>query len=83
MHGNDLRPPILLEPIEPSDKIQWDVKQGALKRLDPEESDAYERLQQKVNDAGGSLTATVIGPIKKFDGGYILKVRQFSTSKTA
>jgi galactose oxidase len=83
MHGNDIRPPILLEPIEASDKIQWDVKEGALKPLAPEESDAYVRLQQKVNDAGGSLTATVIGPIKKFDGGYILKVRQFSISKTA
>ena len=83
MHGNDIRPPILLEPIEASDKIQWDVKEGALKPLAPEESDAYVRLQQKVKDAGGSLTATVIGPIKKFDGGYILKVRQFSISKTA
>ena len=83
LHGNDVRPPIHLEPIEASDKIQWDVKKGTLKPLAPDESDAYLRLQQMVNDASGSLTATVTGPVKKFDGGYVLKVRQFSICEPA
>jgi hypothetical protein len=78
MHGNDVRPPLLLEPIEASDKVQWDVAKGATQPLEPVELDAYLRLQQKVSDAGGSLNATVTGPIKKSDTGYILKVREFS-----
>jgi hypothetical protein len=78
MHGNDMRPPLLLEPIESADKIQWDVTKGAVKPLDPVERDAYLRLQQKVKDAGGSLNAIVTGPIEKSDAGYVLKVRQFS-----
>lgn len=83
MHGNDMRPPLLLEPIESSDKIQWDVTKGAVQPLDPVEQDAYLRLQRRVNDAGGTLNATVTGPIKKSDSGYVLKVRQFSVSGPA
>jgi galactose oxidase len=78
IHGNDIRPPVLLEPIEASDKIQWDAAKGSVKPLDPIEQDTYLRLQQKVKDAGGSLKASVTGPIKKSDTRYILKVRTFS-----
>jgi hypothetical protein len=77
MDGNDTRPPLLLQPIEPADKIQWDVTAGAPKPLDPLEQGAYAGLLEEVK--GGSLDATVTGPLRKDDGrGYILEVRQFS-----
>jgi galactose oxidase len=80
MHGNDIRPPLLLEPIQAGDKIQWDVAKASAKPLEPDEQDAYQRLQQKVDDAGGSLSAEVTGPIVKSGAGYVLKVRQFAVS---
>jgi hypothetical protein len=78
MQGDDVRPPLLLQPIEALDKIQWDATKGSLKPLVPFEQDAYRRLQEKFNSAGGSLKVTVTGPLKKSDQGYVLEVRQFS-----
>jgi galactose oxidase len=82
MHGNDIRPPLLLEPMQVGDKIQWDVGKASAKPLERDEQDAYQRLQQKVEDAGGSLSAQVTGPLVKSGAGYVLKVRQFSVSVT-
>ena len=78
MHGNDMRPPLLLQPMQAADKIQWDAPRSAPKPLDPVEEDAYPRLQEAVKKAGGSLNATVTGPLKKVGDDYILEVRQFS-----
>ena len=61
--------------MQAGDKIQWDVAKASAKPLERDEQDAYQRLQQKVKDAGGSLKATVTGPIKKSDTAYILKER--------
>ena len=80
MRGNDIRPPVLLEGIEPADKIQWDAAKGSIKPLDPNEQNAYSRLQQKVKDADGSLEATVTGPVQRSGTDYVLKVREFSVS---
>lgn len=77
-HGDDLRPPLLLQPIEPADKIQWDFSQGSAKPLDAAEQQAYSRLQEQVKAAGNSLRATVTGPLKKSGHRYVLEVREFS-----
>ncbi|MGB2662669.1 MAG: galactose oxidase early set domain-containing protein, partial [Candidatus Acidiferrum sp.] len=80
--GQELRPPVLLEPIQASDKIQWDATKGSQKPLDLLEQQAYVRLQEKVKAAGGSLRAKVTGPLKKSDHGYLLEVRVFSVAET-
>ncbi|HEV3202542.1 MAG TPA: galactose oxidase-like domain-containing protein [Bryobacteraceae bacterium] len=81
MRGNDMRPPLFLEPIETGDKIQWDATKASAKPLDPIEQDAYVRLLEETKNAGGSLDAIVTGPLKKADQDYILEVRQFSVSE--
>ncbi|MGD1074373.1 MAG: galactose oxidase-like domain-containing protein, partial [Bryobacteraceae bacterium] len=81
VHGDDLRPPLLLRPMEPADKIQWDFSKGSAKPLDPAEQQAYSTLQEHVKAAGGSLRAAVTGPLKKSEHGYLLEVRTFSVSE--
>jgi len=78
MDGDDTRPPLLLQPMQAADKIQWDAPRSTPKPLDPAEEDAYPRLQDAVKKAGGSLNATVTGPLKKVGDDYVLEVRQFS-----
>jgi hypothetical protein len=63
MQGDDTRPPLLLQPLQAADKIQ---------------EDAYPRLQEAVRKAGGSVNATVTGPLKKVGDDYLLEVRQYS-----
>jgi galactose oxidase len=81
MHGDDLRPPVLLQPMEPADKIQWDFSRGSAKPLDSAEQHAYSRLQEQVKAASNSLRATVTGPLKKSGDRYVLEVREFSLPK--
>jgi hypothetical protein len=72
---------LLLQPIEAADKIQWDSAARAPKPLDPLEQDAYPRLLEAVDKAGGSLNATVTGPLRRADdSGYVLEVREFSVA---
>ena len=77
MQGNDIRPPLLLQPIEPADKIQWDATKQSQKPLDPLEQDAYLKLQEKVKNAGGSLKVAVTGPLKKIGDSFVLEIRTF------
>ena len=77
MQGNDIRPPVLLQPIEQVDKIQWDATKKSQKPLDPLEQDAYLTLQEKVKNAGGFLKAAVTGPLRKVGDGFELEVRKF------
>jgi hypothetical protein len=77
LQGNDIRPPLLLQPIQAADKIQWDTAKGSPQPVDPIEEDAYLRLQEKVKNAGGSLKASVTGPLKKVGDGFVLEVRNF------
>jgi len=76
MRGTDIRPPLLLQPIEPADTIQWDATKKSQKPLDPLEQEAYRRLLEKVKNAGGSLNATVTGPLRKVGDGFVLEVRR-------
>jgi hypothetical protein len=76
--GNGVRPPLLLQPIQAADKIQWDLETGLLKPLDPLEESAFVRLQDVVRNVPGSLDATVTGPLRQSTDGIVLEVRQFS-----
>ena len=69
---------LLLQPMQPADKIQWDFSKGSAKPLDPAEQQAYSRLQEQVKAAGNTLRATVTGPLKKSGHRYVLEVREFS-----
>jgi hypothetical protein len=77
MQRNDLRPALLLQPIAPGDKIQWDATKASPKPLDPLEEVAYLKLHEKVTNAGGPLKAVVTGPLKEVDGQFVLEVRNF------
>jgi galactose oxidase len=76
--GNGVRPPLLLQPIQAADKIQWDLETGLLKPLDPLEESAFVRLQDVVRNAAGSLDVRVTGPLREATAGVVLEVRQFS-----
>ena len=76
--GDDMRPPLALQPITAADKIQWDFTKGAVKPLEPGEQEAYTRLLEEVVKSGGSLNASVTGPLKKSGTAYVLEVRQFN-----
>jgi hypothetical protein len=77
MKGNDVRPPILLQPIEAADKIEWDAAKQSPQPLDPDEKDAYLRLRAKVTNAAGVFDATVTGTLKKVGDAFVLEVRKF------
>lgn len=78
MEGNDVRPPLALQPIKQADKIQWDAATGSVKSLTSLEQGAFQSLQETVQHGGGSLSATITGPLKRSDQAYVLEVRQFS-----
>jgi galactose oxidase len=75
--GDDMRPPLILEPVKAEDKIQWDFAKRSPKPLDPLEESAYAKALEAVTKAGGSLNAKVTGPLRKSGNEYILEVRQF------
>ena len=78
IEANDVRPPLILQPIQAADKIQWDLETGLLKPLDPLEQSAFVRLQDIVRNAPGSLEVVVTGPLRQSAGGIVLEVRRFS-----
>ena len=77
MKGNDVRPPLLLQPIQESDKIQWDAATMSLKPVTALERGAYQELRETVRRGGDSLRVTITGPLKKSDREYVLEVRQW------
>jgi len=77
MEGDDVRPPVLLRPMEAADKVQWDAAKQSPQPLDPDERDAYLRLRGNVSSVGGILGATVTGPLKKVGDAFVLEVRKF------
>jgi galactose oxidase len=78
MRGSDKRPPLVLVPIEPADKIQWDATKASIRPLEPSEQEAHQKLLDRVRTAGGSVSAAVTGPLHKSGNEYVLEVRQFS-----
>lgn len=64
---------LLLVPIAPDDKVQWDRTAGAPRPLEPAEASAYEQLHSTPRDGEVSVT----GPLRQTDEGYRLEVRVF------
>ena len=83
LQGDGARPSVLLQPIQPSDKVQWDAAKASPQPLSPDEEKAYANLAEQVTNSKGSLRARVIGPLQKSGLGYILRVRQFSIPEHA
>jgi galactose oxidase len=78
LSGTDHRPPVLLSPILPGDKVQYDATKKSPKPLEYAEQAAWQELQKQTSSAGGSLTATVTGPLLKNGDNYMLEVREFA-----
>jgi galactose oxidase len=78
MRGNEKRPPLLLDAIEATDKIQWDQTKLSIQPLETLEQNAYDRLLEQVKSAGGYSSAVVTGPLRKSENGNVLHVRQIS-----
>ena len=76
MKATDDRPEVLLLPIRPQDKLQWNHSARAVKPLTRRETLAFEKLLGRVrNQAGTPLEARVIGTLKKDGSGFQLYVR--------
>jgi galactose oxidase len=73
--AGDTGRPLRLAPIQAENKIQWDHQTGALKPLQPEEQTAFADLVAQVQHAGGTLKATVTGPLSTT--GDTVEVRRF------
>jgi galactose oxidase len=69
LQGNDVRPNILLHPMEETDKIQWDRSTGSYKHLKEDERLAYQYLASRITDSGRYPTQVQItgSLIKKAD----------------
>jgi len=84
MDGTDVRPLLLLVPMQAADKIQWDASKQAPQPLEPLEQNAFVRLVEHVRNAGGALNASVTVPLRKTDdSGCVLEVRGFSPGQDA
>jgi hypothetical protein len=76
--GDDTRPPVALSPLEPGDKIQWNLEARSSQLPTPDEQLAYRQLAAKVRSMTGPVYVTVTGPLKVNENGYYLKVRRFT-----
>jgi hypothetical protein len=77
--GNQTRPSVLLSPLDAADKVQWDFTAKANWPLQPDEADAYARLQAVAADPNRQAApVTVTGPLLKRQGGFVLEVRTFT-----
>ena len=76
--GPSIDKPVLLAPLEPGEKIQFDRPSGTPKPATAGELAAYERLLAGFRSAGATdLPARVTGPLKMRDVGWVLHVRSF------
>jgi hypothetical protein len=63
LSGNNARPAITLAPLQAEDKIQRDHQTGALRPVEPQEVTAFADLAAQVQRSGGTLSASVTGPL--------------------
>jgi galactose oxidase len=75
--GRDMRPDLVLAPLQPSDKVQWDITtRSNWPPSDPEVS-AYARLAATLKPADAGRVLKITGPIKKNGAAFFLEVREF------
>jgi galactose oxidase len=76
--GPSIDKPVLLAPLEPIEKVQFDRSTRTAKPAVAEEHSAYERLVARYRDAGAAdLPARVTGPLRQTNTGWTLHVRAF------
>jgi len=75
MLGTEDRPPVLLAPLQAADKIQWNHKAGVVQPLQEGEQLAYQWLVDQMQGGSAPFVATVTGPLRKGERGYVLYVR--------
>ena len=71
------RPQVKLAPLEPADKVQLNLENGAPRALPEEERTAFENLSKRTGSSASAVRATVTGPLKQVDGAFVLEVRKF------
>jgi len=71
------RPQVKLAPLEPADKVQLNLENGAPRALPEEERTAFENLSKRTGTSTSAVRATVTGPLKQVDGAFVLEVRKF------
>jgi hypothetical protein len=77
--GNQTRPTVLLAPLDPGNKVQWDFATKSNWPLQPEEANAYDRLKQLLSDPKRRDTSiTVTGTLLNNENGFFLEVRAFT-----
>jgi hypothetical protein len=82
--GDAERPDLLLVPLNPSDKVQWDRAARVPQRAGPEESNAYDRLASAVAASSGQIRVTITGPLRTRNAAaQCLEVREFTTARDA
>jgi hypothetical protein len=74
LEGDGTRPSVLLMPLNPADKVQWDRSARAPQALRPDEAAAYATLAKKAG-AAPERPVTLRGPLIQIDAGYRLEVR--------
>jgi hypothetical protein len=74
--GDTDRTEVLLAPLDPSDKVQWDRAARAPLPARPEETDAYARLQNHIEEWPDAVM-TVIGPLVTTDEAPCIEIREF------
>jgi galactose oxidase len=75
LSNNDIGRLLSLAPLQAKDKIQWDHQTGALRPIQPGEQTAFADLAASVQQSGGTLKATVTGPLSRI--GDTVEVRKF------
>jgi hypothetical protein len=76
--GPSIDKPVVLAPLDPGEKIQFDRPSGTAKPATADELAAYERLLAGYRSAGATdLPVRVTGPLKMRDVGWVLHVRSF------
>jgi galactose oxidase len=77
--GNQTRPSVLLSPLDAANKVQWDFATKANWPLEPDEANAYARLNQILRDLKRrDSSITVTGTLLKNESGFFLEVRAFT-----
>jgi galactose oxidase len=66
-------PPVILVPLNPADKVQWNAAARAPEAAEPYEVTAYATLAAAATTPGQPVTVT--GPLVQSDTGYQLEVR--------
>ncbi len=73
---------VLLRPIEPGGKIQWNHAERKPRPLEQSEATAYDTLAAGIPRLPDGSLVRVLGPLKQRLDGYELQVRQFPVAES-